>query len=522
VPPDASLTKIIQSLRRTTATGSEFIKEVTSDLELLVRGERAARLGVAVFLRSPGGHPQLKSAENLNLSEIAAAEQKLLQAFAAPADPPAVEPGDNSIYLILGGADQSEAVAIYARGEQPFTEAQARDLNIFSEVARLAHDRTLMLNGAPQKLESEGDTAPPPAVMLPGMVYVSRAMNDVARAVERIKDSESTVLITGESGTGKELIAQAIHSLSTRFKGPFIPFNCTAAPADLVESLLFGHRKGAFTGAFNDNPGLIRAAEGGMLFLDEIGDLPLNLQPKLLRFLQEGEVHTLGERAPRRIHLRVICATHKDLEQAVREGTFRQDLYYRIAGLTIHVKPLRERPEDISVLISHFLAYYARRNNRPALGISPEAVRALQRYTWPGNIRELAAEIERLVLYTDEGRSIGLRDLSERICPENARPRVEAEDQTGPISLDNMLDDYERQIITDALRRHDYNVANTATALGLGSRQTLYKKLKRLAINIGEFLKDEDQPGLQLRSDRKNRSEPAAARSSSSLASTRH
>jgi transcriptional regulator with PAS, ATPase and Fis domain len=333
------------------------------------------------------------------------------------------------------------------------------------------------------------------------MVFVSRAMALVAQAVERIKDSDSTVLITGESGTGKELVARAIHYLSRRCHGEFIPFNCTAAPADLIESMLFGHRKGAFTGAHADYEGMIRAAENGTLFLDEIGDLPLALQPKLLRFLQEGEIHTLGERAPRKVNVRVVAATHKDLEREVHEGRFRRDLYYRIASLSVHIPPLRERPDDTAALISHFLTHYARRNDRAIAGITSNAITALQNYSWPGNVRELAAEIERLVLYTDEGGYICLEQLNSRILPELARAAIQA--QASPADLDHMLEDFERRIITETLKRHDCNVARAADALGLGSRQTLYKKLKRLAIDVSEFLQEDTEPGLQLRSERR-------------------
>ena len=306
------------------------------------------------------------------------------------------------------------------------------------------------------------------------------------------------MLITGESGTGKELIARAIHRLSRRAPAPFIPFNCTAAPADLIESLLFGHRRGAFTGAHADNEGLVRAAEGGTLFLDEIGDLPLTLQPKLLRFLQEGEVHTLGDRAPRKVNVRVVAATHKDLDQAVREDSFREDLYYRVAALSLHVPPLRERPEDTATLISHFLTHYVRRNDRAIAGITAEAINVLQNYSWPGNVRELAAEIERLVLYTDEGSYIGVEHISPRIMPLQNSSHTAEESET-PAGLEHLLEDFERRVITETLRRNDYNVARSAVALGLGSRQTLYKKLKRLTINVGDFLQDEQEPGLQLR-----------------------
>src|SRR4029079_2478852 len=215
--------------------------------------------------------------------------------------------------------------------------------------------------------------------------------------------------------------------LSRRSERDFVPFNCSAAPPDLIESMLFGHRRGSFTGALRDNEGLIRAAENGTLFLDEIGDLPLPLQPKLLRFLQESEIHTLGERAPRKVNVRVIAATHKDLEKLVSENLFREDLYYRIATLTLKVPPLRERPEDISALISHFVSHYARKNERPISGITAEAIQILETYSWPGNIRQLAAEIDRLVLYAEDDGYIRPENISQRIHPQGSQSQATAE-----------------------------------------------------------------------------------------------
>jgi transcriptional regulator with PAS, ATPase and Fis domain len=332
------------------------------------------------------------------------------------------------------------------------------------------------------------------------MIFASRAMNEVAHSVARIKDSNSTVLITGESGTGKELVAHAIHRLSRRCEKDFIPFNCSAAPPDLIESMLFGHRKGSFTGALNDNEGLIRAAENGTLFLDEVGDLPLALQPKLLRFLQDGEIHTLGERSPRKVDIRVIAATHKDLEQLVRDKLFREDLYYRITTLTIKIAPLRERPEDVSALISHYLSHFARRNDKAIAGITWDAVRVLEGYSWPGNVRELAGEMERLVLYADENGDISPDLISEHILPTTFRTPKDR--KRAAEKLEELLEDYERRVITETLKRNDCNVARTSEALGLGSRQTLYKKLKRLAIDITDFLHEDTEPGLQFRAER--------------------
>jgi hydrogenase-4 transcriptional activator len=488
---------MVGALCRAAQGGPDLLYDVVLKVALMIDAT-AQTYGLATFAQPADGRPRLKWVEGLEESEIAEAERRVAEVLADESQPPRIAEGDRAICLMLAAPTvRREGVAIYGRCVRPLTDAQARELKILADVARLAHAHAALREEARQPLAADSLASTSVAsATLPGMVFVSRRMSELARAVERVKDSESTVLITGESGTGKELVARAIHRLGRRASAPFIPFNCTAAPADLIESLLFGHRKGAFTGAHADHEGLVRAAEGGTLFLDEIGDLPLHLQPKLLRFLQEGEVHTLGEKSPRKVNVRVVAATHKELASEAREGRFREDLYYRVAALTLEVPPLRERPDDITALISHYLTHFARRNDRAVAGITAEAIQVLQNYSWPGNVRELAAEIERLVLYADEGQTISAADISPRISP--ARPSME-HSHSGPAPLENMLDDFERRLITEALRLHDYNVARAATALGLGSRQTLYKKLKRLAINVGDFLQDDHQPGFQLR-----------------------
>ena len=496
-PFQMPLAAMVRALCRAADAGADVLYDVVLKLALVVDAT-AQTYGMATFSQETGASPCLKWAEGLDQEEIAQAEEEVAAAFERGGL--LAEAGDSTICLLLSAPSlRRGGAAIYGRCVRPLTQRQATELRMLSDVAQLAHAHAVLRQELHQPAAVPLDALMASA-SLPGMIFASRAMAEVARSVERIKDSDSTVLITGESGTGKELVARAVHRLSRRSKSPFIPFNCTAAPADLIESLLFGHRKGSFTGAHADHEGLIRAAEGGTLFLDEIGDLPLALQPKLLRFLQEGEVHVLGERAPRVVNVRVLAATHKDLPCAVREGTFREDLYYRVAALTVHVPPLRERPEDVAALISHYLTHYARRNDHAVAGITAEAIRVLQSYSWPGNVRELAAEIERLVLYTDEGCYVEAEQVSPRI-----RPALEPEEACPAAALpsngclDEMLDDYERRVITETLRRNDYNVARAASALGLGSRQTLYKKLKRLAINVGDFLQDDQQPGLQLR-----------------------
>jgi len=451
----------------------------------------APTYGLSIWATSDSGKPILRWAEGLEDKEIAIGENAVAEIFESKGRPQPAKEGDQAICLLLAlPSGMREGAALYGRCVRPLSSQQAKELNALSDVAHLAHSHQSSANVIPTGTKPASITS---TSSLPGMVFSSRAMVDVAKNVERIKDSHSTILVTGESGTGKELIARAIHRLSRRSESEFIPFNCSAVPAELIESMLFGHRRGTFTGAMSDHAGLIRSAENGTLFLDEIGDLPLPLQPKLLRFLQEGEIHTLGERAPRKVNVRVIAATHKDLETLVSEKLFREDLYYRIATLTLKVPPLRDRREDIAALISHFISHYARKNERAISGITADAIQILETYSWPGNIRELAAEIERLVLYAEDDGYIRPENISSRIRPQNLHNEATAE------KLDDLLDNYERRVITETLKRHDCNVAKASEALGLGSRQTLYKKLKRLAIDIGDFLQEDTEPGMQYR-----------------------
>jgi len=484
------ISSIVRAVCEAANGGPELLYEVMIKMSLMVEAT-APTYGLSIWATSDSGKPTLRWVEGLEDQEIATGETAVAEILSAKGRPQPAQEGDQAICLLLAlPSSTREGAALYGRCVRPLTAEQAKELNALSDVAHLAHSHQSS-GSAPATVTKTVSMAS--VSSLPGMVFSSRAMCDVARNVERIKDSNSTILVTGESGTGKELIARAIHRLSRRSESEFIPFNCSAVPAELIESMLFGHRRGTFTGAMSDQAGLIRSAENGTLFLDEIGDLPLPLQPKLLRFLQEGEIHTLGERAPRKVNVRVIAATHKDLEKLVGEKLFREDLYYRIATLTLKVPPLRERREDISTLISHFISHYARKNERPISGITAEAIQILETYSWPGNIRELAAEIERLVLYAEDDGYIRPENISSRIRPQNAQNEVTAE------KLDDLLENYERRVITEMLKRHDCNVAKASEALGLGSRQTLYKKLKRLAIDIGDFLQEDTEPGMQYR-----------------------
>ena len=486
------ISSIVRAVCEAASGGPDLLYEVMIKMSLMVEAT-APTYGLSIWATSTDGKPSLRWAEGLEEKEIATAETVVTEIFSSQGRPQPAMEGDHAICLLLGlPSGAREGAALYGRCVRPLTAQQAKELNALSDVAHLAHSHKSSANAA--EYVSRPPATISPASSLPGMVFSSRAMCEVARNIERIKDSNSTILVTGESGTGKELVARAIHRLSRRSESEFIPFNCSAIPAELIESMLFGHRRGTFTGAMSDQVGLIRSAENGTLFLDEIGDLPLSLQPKLLRFLQEGEIHTLGERAPRKVNVRVIAATHKDLEKLVTEKLFREDLYYRIATLTVQVPPLRERPEDISALISHFVSHYARKNERAISGITAEAIQILETYSWPGNVRELAAEMERLVLYAEDDGYIRPQNISARIFPQGS-----AGNQPPAERLEDLLENYERRVITETLKRHDCNVAKASEALGLGSRQTLYKKLKRLAIDIGDFLQEDTEPGMQYR-----------------------
>ena len=327
-------------------------------------------------------------------------------------------------------------------------------------------------------------------VELPGFICASRAMSRVLEQIHKIRSSDVTVLITGESGTGKELIARAVHAGSSRRMKLFLPFNCSAAPHDMIESQLFGFRKGAFTGAVANNEGIVRAAQQGTLFLDEIGDLPLTLQPKLLRFLQEGEIHPIGESQPQRVDVRVIAATNSELERAVAEARFREDLFHRLNVIRIQVPPLRQRREEIPALINHYLNQYQSESARSDIRLSEETVDLMVVYDWPGNVRQLCNEMRRIVTYSESGTIVTPEGLSSEIVKASrdleSVPSVRRKEQAGtaPISsesttLGQAVEELERRMIREALRRSSGNIARAAKDLGL-SRKGLYLKMDRL------------------------------------------
>ena len=309
-----------------------------------------------------------------------------------------------------------------------------------------------------------------------GIIGESGRMQEVLSLILRVAPSDATVLIRGESGTGKELIAKAIHYASPRAGGPLVAVNCAALPENLLESELFGHEKGAFTGASALRRGRFELAHGGSLFLDEIGDVPPHLQVKLLRVLQEREIERVGASRPLPVDVRLLAATHRDLEEMVRRGEFRDDLYYRINVVTIAVPPLRERREDIPPLLDHFLAKFARANGRTIRGLTREARDALLRYDYPGNVRELENLIERAVVLTRDA-VIGAGDLPLSL--------TEREKETGDSgSLTAAVEGLERRLIRDALARADGVQTRAAELLGISERVLRYK-LKKYGLSGG-------------------------------------
>lgn len=314
----------------------------------------------------------------------------------------------------------------------------------------------------------------------------SPTMRKVLERIQKIRSSDVTVLITGESGVGKELIARSIHYNSKRQDKPFIPFNCAAVPADLVESRLFGHRRGSFTGADKDSMGIVRAATGGTLFLDEIGELAMHVQPKLLRFLQEHEIHPVGEDRPVRADVRIVAATNRELEKCVADGTFREDLFHRLNVIRIHVPSLRERKEDIPPLVNHFLRDCSKKAGKQ-LALSDEAMNSLVNFSWPGNVRQLKNEIERVTALAEDGMLILTEHLSPDVAQRKPHPTASNfglqsfMESNAYNTLADAVDALERLYIEQALKRHDGNITRAAKDLGL-TRQGLILKKKRLGL----------------------------------------
>jgi DNA-binding NtrC family response regulator len=317
------------------------------------------------------------------------------------------------------------------------------------------------------------------------IVGISRGMEKVFEMVRRVADTEATVLISGESGTGKELVARAIHALSSRKAAPFITINCAAIPRDLLESELFGHVKGAFTGAIREKRGKFQMAEGGTLFLDEVGELPLELQPKLLRALQERVVEPVGGEVPEKLDVRIVAATNLDLEKAIAAGTFREDLYYRLAVIPVHLPPLRTRKEDIPLLLRHFALKHGCGN----VIFAADVMDALANYPWPGNVRELENTVERLLIMRNDDR-ITFDELPEKILVggkvENRLILSLPEDGYS-------LEQLEREIVQEALERNKWNQTSAARFLRIPRHVLIYRMEKFGIASSGKDSKRKDE-----------------------------
>jgi len=321
------------------------------------------------------------------------------------------------------------------------------------------------------------------------LVGASHAMQKIGKSLAQVADTDTTVLITGESGTGKELVARAIHQSSPRASRAMVAVNCGAFPRELIESELFGHEKGAFTSANAAKVGLIEKANQSTLFLDELGELPLELQVKLLRVLESREVRRVGSVTPRAVDVRVIGATNKDLKREQEEGRFREDLYYRLSTFPIEIPPLRERKDDIPLLVDHFLGICARKMNRSLAGISKEAMNELMNYRWPGNVRELQNLLERLVI-TKTGQYIEKEDLPREILAPSSW--AEGEEIAEQLPYKQAKAVFEKRYFKALLKAHDYNVTSSALFAGL-SRRHLQEKLREFKIRVSDQKGDDKE-----------------------------
>jgi len=368
------------------------------------------------------------------------------------------------VIVVTGHGDQENAVRAVGLGAYDFYQKPVDTDTLQLLVERAYHIHELERQN--QRLLQERGASP-----LDGVVAASEQMLQVCRMIEKVAPTDATTLLLGESGTGKEVLARALHSLSRRISKGFVAINCAAIPENLLESELFGYERGAFTGAVKQTPGKIEHADGGTLFLDEIGDMPLSLQAKLLRFLQERVVERVGGREEIPVDVRVVCATNQNLDVAIRDGRFREDLYYRISEITIRIPPLRERDGGCRILLARtLLERFAGQHRRVFRGFSPDAQNAIENYAWPGNVRELENKLKGAVIMA-EGRYVTAADLGLATDGEQ-RPNV---------NLREIRREAETLAIRNALAYSDGNISKTAQLLGV-TRPTLYDLLEKYGI----------------------------------------
>ena len=386
------------------------------------------------------------------------------QGFSVLEDVLALAP-DTKVIVVTGHNDRTNAMRAIAMGAYDFYEKPIDPELLGITIKRAA--RLYHIEQENRRLQTvHGVSA------LEGLIASSPEMMKVCRTVEKLAPTDVSTLILGESGTGKEVLVKALHALSDRHDKRLVAINCAAIPEALLESELFGYEKGAFTGAAKTTPGKIEVANGGILFLDEVGDLPQPLQAKLLRFLQEKVIERIGGRSEIPVDVRVICATHRNLPDLIQAGDFREDLYYRINEATIRVPPLRERQGDVLLLARAFVERFATQLKRPVKGFTPQAIEAIDAYDWPGNVRELENRVKRAVIMAD-GNQVSVEDLE--------LPTGKDAERQEPFNLREVREKAESQAIRRALARTDGNVSKTSELLGV-TRPTLYNLMKKYGI----------------------------------------
>ncbi len=367
---------------------------------------------------------------------------------------------ETRIIVITGDNDRANAIEAVSLGAYDFYQKPV-DPDVLGLIVERAY-RVYELEAENKRLQLNQRESP-----LEGVIASSPQLLEVCRLVERVAPTDVTVLLLGASGTGKERFAQAIHALSARSDRKIVAINCAAIPESLLESELFGHEKGAFTGATSQHIGKIERADGGTLFLDEIGDLPHELQAKLLRFLQERVIERVGGRKEIPVDTRIICATHQNIQQMIDDGRFREDLFYRISEITVKIPPLRDREGDAILLAKSFVERFNEEMGGPRRNLGKDAMAAIESYAWPGNVRELESKIKRAMILADSGQ-ITANDLE----------LVDVEGEPMPINLRQVREDAERRVVHRALVQCDYNISDAAQVLGV-TRPTLYKLIEK-------------------------------------------
>ncbi|MBN8485386.1 MAG: PEP-CTERM-box response regulator transcription factor [Sphingomonadales bacterium] len=370
---------------------------------------------------------------------------------------------DTKVIVASGHGARESALQAIARGAYDFYRKPV-DIEALGLIVR----RALQLHRIEAENRQLASKVGSDNRVLGRMITAAPEMVKVARTIERVANTNVSVMLLGASGTGKELLARGLHEASDRRHGAFVAINCAAIPENLLESELFGHEKGAFTGAVKTTEGKIELANGGTLFLDEVGDIPLPLQVKLLRFLQERVIERIGSRKSIPVDTRIVCATHQDLETMIADGRFREDLFYRLAEIVVKIPSLAERPGDASLLAKAFLARFAAEMNPAVKGFAPDALAAIDAWHWPGNVRELENRVKRAVIMAD-GKLVAAADL-DLAAPD--------EDEAQVLNLKCAREAADRKVIRHALARSEGNISNTAKLLGI-SRPTLYDLLKQ-------------------------------------------